>query len=171
MTRQEFKTSILPIRNKLFRFAFRFVQDEAEAEDIVQEVFIKLWNRHEDTEDIQNIEAWCMRATRNLSIDKLRSKHRRVEEIKDGFDLQDSDPSPYQQVMGSDVFGQVRNLMNELPEKQRLVMELRDIEGLSYQEIADNLDITLDQVKINIYRARITVRKGLEQLKLTPDRI
>ena len=61
--------------------------------------------------------------------------------------------------------------MQRLPDKQRMVMELRDIEGLSYQEVADALEISLDQVKVNIYRARIAMRKELEKMNLTPNTI
>ncbi|MEO1261864.1 MAG: RNA polymerase sigma factor [Bacteroidota bacterium] len=171
MTKQEFKANILPIKNKLFRFSFNIVNDAAEAEDVVQEVFIKLWKQRENIEQIKNIEAWCMRATRNLSIDKIRSKHRRTEGFQEGFDMKDEAPSPYQQAAGNDIFSKIKNLMRRLPDKQRMVMELRDIEGLSYQEVADALEISLDQVKVNIYRARLAMRKELEKMNLTPNSI
>ena len=100
MTRQEFKTHILPIKNKLFRFSFNIVNDRAEAEDVVQEVFIKLWKQRDNIGEIKNIEAWCMRVTRNLSIDKMRSKHRRTEGFKEGFDMKDDAQTPYQKNSG-----------------------------------------------------------------------
>ena len=171
MTRQEFQSSILPIKNKLFRFSYNILNDEVEAEDVVQEVFIKLWNQRDNMEQINNIEAWCMRVTRNLSIDKLRSKHRRTESFKEGFDMKDDAPSPFHETASSDMFTKIKNLMKALPDKQRMVMELRDIEGLSYQEVADALEISLDQVKVNIYRARLAMRKELERINLTPNSI
>jgi RNA polymerase sigma-70 factor (ECF subfamily) len=166
MNLQEFQSTILPMKNMLFRFALRFVRQAAEAEDIVQEVFIKLWNNRENLGPDANLEAWCLTATKNLSIDKLRSKHRRLEPIKPGFDLHDNAASPYQQAVENDVFSKVKNALEELPEKQRLVMHLRDIEGLQYQEIADALDISLDQVKVNLYRARLAVRDCLVKLQV-----
>ncbi|HFA48610.1 MAG TPA: RNA polymerase sigma factor [Bacteroidetes bacterium] len=171
MDRNEFKTSILPIKNKLFRFSLNILNDVAEAEDVVQEVFIKLWNRRDQMDQINNTEAWCMRVTRNLSIDKMRSKHRRLEPMKEGFDLKDQSPTPFQKTAGSDVFSKIKNLMLQLPDKQRMVMQLRDIEGLTYQEVADALEISLDQVKVNIYRARLSMRKKLEMINLTPKSI
>ena len=171
MTQQEFQKEILPIKNKLFRFSFNMINDAAIAEDVVQEVFIKLWKKRADIDQINNIEAWCMRVTRNLSIDKMRSKHRRTEGFKEGFDMRDEAPSPYQKTAGSDIFSKIKNLMKKLPEKQRMVMELRDIEGFSYQEVADALEISLDQVKVNIYRARLFMRKELESINLTPRTI
>lgn len=168
MTRHDFQTKILPLKDKLFRFAYRIVSDVAEAEDIVQEIFIKFWNNREHADQIANTEAWCIRATKNLSIDKLRSKHRRTESLPDTFEMSDNGPTPYGQTLEQDVFSKVKKLMDNLPEKQRLVMQLRDIEDMSYQEIADALDISIDQVKVNIFRARTVVRKGLMQLNLTP---
>lgn len=162
MNHHDFKTKILPIKNRLFRFALGIVGQAAEAEDVVQEVFIKLWNNRQQLDAISNVEAWCITATRNLSIDKLRSKHQRLQPMAAGFDLHDQSATPYEAVVSNDVISQVRNLMSRLPEKQRDIMQLRDIEGLSYQEIADTLDVPMDQVKVYLFRARKAVRAGLE---------
>ena len=109
---------------------------------------------------ITNIEAWCITATRNLSIDKLRSKHQRLQPIAAGFDLHDHSATPYEAVVTNDVFDQVRSLLNRLPEKQRDIMHLRDIEGLSYQEISEALNVPMEQVKVYLFRARKAVREG-----------
>lgn len=136
----------------------------------MQEVFIKLWNNREHMEQIANVEAWCMTATRNLSIDKLRSKHKRVDGLKPGFDLKDNTPGPYQQAVTNDTIGMVKKLMEALPEKQKLIMHLRDIEGLSYKEIADALEFSLDQVKVNLFRARKAIRVQLLKYELKGSR-
>ncbi len=162
MNHQEFKTKILPIKNRLYRFALGIVGQAAEAEDVVQEVFIKLWNQRNQMDAISNVEAWCITATRNLSIDKLRSKHQRLQPIAAGFDLHDHSATPYETVVSNDVFDQVRNLLNHLPEKQRDIMRLRDIEGMSYQEISEALNVPMEQVKVYLFRARKAVRAGLE---------
>lgn len=168
MTRLEFQNSILPLKDKLFRFAYRIVSDRAEAEDVVQEVFIKFWKNRDYADQISNVEAWCIRATKNLSIDKLRSKHKRTEKMPESFDLRDHSPTPYGHTVGQDVFFQVKKLLAQLPEKQRMVMQLRDIEGMSYQEVAEALEISVDQVKVNIHRARKALKKSLMALNLTP---
>lgn len=161
MNQHDFKTKILPIKNRLFRFALGIVGQQAEAEDVVQEVFIKLWNNRNQMAEIANLEAWCITATRNLSIDKLRSKHQRVVPMAAGFDLSDQSATPYETTVSHDVFDRVRSLMNRLPEKQRDIMQLRDIEGLSYQEIAESLNVPMDQVKVYLFRARKAVREGM----------
>ncbi len=160
MNHQDFKTKILPIKNRLYRFALGIVGQPAEAEDVVQEVFIKLWNQRNQMDAISNIEAWCITATRNLSIDKLRSKHQRLQPIAAGFDLHDQSATPYEAVVTNDVFDRVRSLLNHLPEKQRDIMRLRDIEGLSYQEISEALNVPMEQVKVYLFRARKAIREG-----------
>lgn len=166
MNLEQFTSDFLPIKNRLFRFAMRIVDHAAEAEDVVQEVFIKLWNNRHQLAGIQNVEAWCITATKNLSIDKLRTKHRRVQPMKAGFDLHDRSATPFQAAAGNDVIQQVKNLMDALPEKQRDIMHLRDIEGMTYQEIAEALDLPNEQVKVYLHRARKAVREGLTKLEI-----
>ena len=162
MSLEDFTNLILPIKNKLFRFSLRIVGNVAEAEDVVQEVFIKVWNKRNELANYSNIEAWCMTLTKNQSLDKLRSKHRRADSFKEGFDIPTTkSDNPYHQTTYNDTLERVQKLLGELPEKQRLVMQLRDIEGLPYQEIADALDISLQQVKVNLYRARQQIRTQL----------
>ena len=160
---EDFQTRVLPIKDKLYRFALRIVEDDSEAKDVVQEVFIKVWNRREEMHLYKNMEAWCMRLTRNLSIDKLRSKHRRVVPLETSTAMPQTDTTPYQQAAMKDTVDYIRHLMESLPLKQKMVMQLRDIEGMSYQEIADALEIPLNQVKVNLFRARKTIRQQLIQ--------
>lgn len=154
------------IKNKLFRFAVSMLRDEAEAEDVVQEVVIKLWKQRDQLDHIQNMEAWTMRLTRNLSIDKIRSKHRQYESIDTIVDLKESQPSPARQLELSDTMEHLKKWVSQLPENQRLVFQLRDIEGMTYKEIGETLDMPLSQVKINLFRARQQVRTYLLKNKL-----
>ncbi|MCB0663078.1 MAG: sigma-70 family RNA polymerase sigma factor [Saprospiraceae bacterium] len=158
-----FQNTILPIKDKLFRFALRIVGNPMEAEDVVQEVFIKMWNNRYNMAEIKNHEAWCMSVTRNLSIDKVRSKFRRETGIPEGTDWRDEGLSPHKSAELTDAVSRVRQLMETLPESQRRVMELRDIEEMSYQEIADLLELTMEQVKVYLHRARKTIRQQLIQ--------
>jgi RNA polymerase sigma-70 factor (family 1) len=159
----KFQNTILPIKDKLFRFALRIVGNPMEAEDVVQEVFIKLWKNKTKLDEINNLEAWCMSVTRNLSIDKVRSKFRRETELPEGIDWKDNNISPHKNAELSDAVARVRKLMQQLPESQRQVMELRDIEELSYQEVADALELSMEQVKVYLHRARKTIREQLIQ--------
>jgi RNA polymerase sigma-70 factor, ECF subfamily len=170
MDLKDFQENILPIKNRLYRFALRVVTDPVEAEDVVQEVLIKVWKNREKLNEVTNVEAWCLRVTKNLCIDKLRSKHKRVvsfeTETSETLRISDKGANPYQIASMKDTFQYIQNLMNKLPEKQKVVMHLRDIEEMTYKEIADALDISLNQVKINLFRARKEIKGQLVRLKI-----
>lgn len=157
----KFKSEILPYKNKLYRFAYRIVGNSAEAEDVVQEVMIKLWNQREKLHQYTNLEAWCIRMTKNLSIDKTRSKHYKMGIIPEGFDISSDHNNPHQVTETQDTMQQIKNLINSLPAKQRDVMHLRDIEGLSYKEIEEQLQMPMNQVKVYLFRARKFIKNQL----------
>ena len=156
-----FEKLAISIKDKLYRFALRMTGDMAEAEDVVQEVFIKVWNKRDDMQEVLNHEAYCMTLTRNLSLDKLRSKHRKTAEIGEALQLTDSYSTPYDVTETNDVIGRIRKWMQDLPEKQRLTMHLRDIEGLTYDEISTALEMPMTQVKVNLHRARQFIREKM----------
>lgn len=147
------------LQSKLYRFALRITGHTAEAEDVVQEVFIKLWNHRQDWENLRNAEAWCMHLTRNLSIDRYRKYQRQQDLLQQNVHLQ-RNVSPEEQ-HAQEAMDQIRQCMLQLPEKQRLIMHLRDIEGLSYEEISDTLEIPLDQVKVYLHRARQKIKESI----------
>ena len=158
---KDFTNTILPYKNKLFRFALRVVGDAKEAEDIVQEVFIKLWKQRDRLHQYNNTEAWCITLTKNLAIDKLRSKHRQNGNIEQHYDLRSGEAGPDQVAEMNDTVQHIRSLIQALPEQQAAVIQLRDIEGMTYKEIAATLDISLDLVKVNLFRARRHIRQQL----------
>ena len=163
MSLEAFKSRVLPVKNKLYRFAFRLLNDDSEAQDVVQEVLIKVWSRHDTLDELDNMEAWCMRVTRNLSYDKIKARKRKpTDSISEGYDTTESnDSTPYHTAETKDMMKAIRQLMKRLPEKQRQVMQLRDIEGYSYKEIGEILEMDMNQVKINLFRARKQVRESL----------
>ncbi len=163
MTERRFQELVLEQKDRLFRYALRIVGNEAEAEDVVQEVFIKLWNQRQYADQIDNLEAWLTTLTRNQSIDKVRSKHRRTEPIDKRFDMKDAQISPHRQTELNETLELVKTWIDELPPKQKEIMHLRDIEGLAYKEIAQMLGLTLDQVKVNLFRARQAIRQKMQQ--------
>ena len=156
-----FQTDILPLKNELFRMALRITQNREEAEDVVQETMIKVWNRRDQWPQLDSIEAFCLTICRNLSLDKLRRMDNQAQSLGDDIDPTDLSHSsnPEQITIQRDRSRMVRQLINELPERQRTCMQLRDIEGKSYRDIAQILDITEQQVKINIFRARQAVKE------------
>lgn len=163
MTWSLFHEQIFPHRHKLFRFALRITGSRYEAEDVVQEVLERVWKSPaEQAAEVQNWEAWCMTLTRNRSLDKTRSQNLRRTAPLEGAAAQFSGTDNlHQTAENRDLVDQIRQKMQQLPEKQRLVMHLRDIEELSYDEIADALNISLDQVKVSLHRARKSIREQM----------
>lgn len=165
MDLEAFENRVLPAKNKLFRFALRFLGNEDEAKDIVQEVFIRVWNGREEMAAVQNWEAWCMRITKNLSLDRIRVLTRRkTEPIEESFGLHHDALTPLESAEMGESIQKISQMMAALPEKQRQVMHLRDVEGYSYQEICEILEIDLNQVKVNLFRGRNAVREKMTKI-------
>jgi RNA polymerase sigma-70 factor (ECF subfamily) len=165
-----FQNDILPLKNELFRLALRITQERAEAEDVVQETMMKVWKRREQWAEMESIEAFCLTVCRNLALDKTRRMERQLRTAPPPTDPADLShaSNPEQVAIERDRLRLVRQLMDQLPEKQRSCMQLRDVEGKSYRDIATVLDITEQQVKINIFRARQTIRERF--LALTAEK-
>lgn len=156
-----FQHDILPLKNELYRLALRITLSREEAEDVVQETMIKVWNNRERWNDIDSIEAYCLTVCRNLALDALRKKENLHESIDEKMmqspnfathNLQD-------RIIQQERVQIVRKLVDALPEKQRSCIQLRDFEGKSYKEIATILNISEEQVKINIFRARQAIKQ------------
>jgi RNA polymerase sigma-70 factor (ECF subfamily) len=162
MNLEAFQNRVMPTKNKLFRFALRFLGNEDEAKDVVQEVLIKVWNGREQMNEVQNWEAWCMRITKNLSLDRIRSLNRKqTQPIEEGYQIQEPNLTPHENTELQESMHSINNLIAKLPEKQRQVIHLRDVEGYSYNEICEILELDMNQVKVNLFRARNAVREKL----------
>jgi len=158
----DFRTDILPMKNQLYRLALRITLNPQEAEDIVQDTLIKVWNRRDSWDEIDSIEAFSMTVCRNLALDVIKKKERQNASLDDmPFERPDSKHDPLTELVHKDNLDRIRRVMDQLPEVQRTCMQLRDFEGLSYKEIATTLDIPEGQVKINIFRARQEVKKNV----------
>ncbi|HET9487697.1 MAG TPA: RNA polymerase sigma factor [Chryseosolibacter sp.] len=165
MDLQAFENRVLPAKNKLFRFAFRLLGNEDEAKDIVQEVFVRVWNGREQMAAVQNWEAWCMRITKNLSLDRIRVMTRkRTQPIEDTYELRHEALTPHEATEMGESMHKITQMIAALPEKQRQVMHLRDVEGYSYQEICEILELDMSQVKVNLFRARNAVREKITKI-------
>ena len=157
-----FRNDILPLKNELYRLALRITLNPAEAEDVVQETMIKVWKRRDQWNEVESIEAFCLTICRNLSVDKMRKMENQnisLEEADDEAPDHSYSSNPEEQAMQQDRIELIRRLIDQLPEKQRSVMQLRDFEGKSYKEIATIMNISEEQVKVNIFRARQSLRQ------------
>ena len=154
-----FRDDILPLKDKLFRLALRITFDRAEAEDVVQDTMIRVWNKREEWTQFGSIEAYCLTVAKNLAIDRSQKKEAQNVELTPEREEESEISGPYDQLVNNERMSIIHRLINELPEKQRLIMQLRDIEGESYKEIAKILNLTEEQVKVNLFRARQKVKQ------------
>ena len=160
-----FRNDVLPLKTVLYRLALRITLSREEAEDIVQDTLIKVWNRRDDWHDIDSIEAFSLTVCRNLSLDRMKKAGADNRAIADGEDFTaDPDRNPCETAAQRDRVEQVRRIIDSLPEKQKSCMQLRDFEGKSYKEIAKVLGITEEQVKVNIFRARQAVKLKFNEI-------
>lgn len=163
-----FRTHILPLKNELFRLALRITLSREDAEDVVQETMLKVWNKREQWERIDNIEAFCMTICRNLALDhqkRMDNQNVTLEETTT-LNLQPlTSTTPEEHAVQRDRVERVRQLIDQLPEKQRTCMQLREVEGKAYKEIAAIMGISEEQVKVNIFRARQTIRQQFMQME------
>jgi len=158
MNQETFKANIFIHKDKLFRFACRFLVDQQDAFDLVQEVLMKLWETRYDLGAIVNIEAFAMRMTKNMALNKIAKKSvkaRYESEYKLGYQL-DHDPE-----LTKDI---VIRLIDSLPEKQRLVMFLRDIEEYEIASICELTGMDENATRVNLSRARNTVKGILSKI-------
>lgn len=154
-----FRKDILPLKDKLFRLALRITFDRAEAEDVVQETLIRVWNKRDEWRQFGSIEAYCLTVAKNLAIDRSERKDAQTVSLTPEVEQMAEVADPYEKLVNKERLALVHRLMNELPEKQRLIMQLRDVEGKSYKEIAVVLNLTEEQVKVNLFRARQKVKQ------------
>lgn len=166
MHEREVMNLVLPYKDKLYRFAMSMLGNSFDAEDVIQELLVKVWKKKDQFIALDNKEAWCMTVTRNLSIDKIRSRKNRTSNIDDYYHIKDTAATPSTKLEQKDALSRVMQLMNELPEKQKSVMHLRDVEGYTYKEISEMTELTVDQVKVNLFRARKALRAKLLNLDI-----
>ena len=154
-----FRTTVLPLSDKLFRLALRITMNKAEAEDVVQDTLLKVWEHREEWEQINNLEAFAIATCRNRALDVMKRAGRNTEKLDEMAHF--SSQTPQEQLEASEQISLVNRLMDDLPEVQRTIMLLRDIEGKTYQEIAQTLDISETQVKVYLHRARTKIKERI----------
>lgn len=159
-----FRNDVLPLKDALYRLALRITLSHEEAQDIVQDTLIKVWDKRESWNEIESIEAFSITICRNLALDRIK-KHDNLNDSLEERQTESPDNSstPFEDTLLQDRIELVRNLVNALPEKQRSCMQLRDFEGKPYKEIANILGISEEQVKVNIFRARQTVKERFQK--------
>ncbi|MGE5426591.1 MAG: RNA polymerase sigma factor [Methylococcaceae bacterium] len=165
MPARDFKTEVLPISNKLLRFARQILQNEEEAKDVLQDVFLKLWQKREELEKVDNLEAFAVRMTRNRCLDVIRSRRTVSMEVVKKNDRQEEDSLDTDYLERAEMSGLVKKIIATLPDLQRTIIHLRDIEQLEYEEIAEATDMNVNTIRVNLSRARKKVRDEILKIQ------
>ncbi len=160
MQQKEFINLVMPFRDKLYRMAKRLLVSREEAEDATQEVLLKLWDKSESMSNYRSVEAFAMTMTKNFCLDRLKSKQAgNLKLVHSNY--QDENTSVQRKIETEDSIRWVEKIMDELPEQQKMVLQLRDIEDYDYEEIAEMLDMKPTAIRVTLSRARKTVREKL----------
>ncbi|MDQ3292130.1 MAG: RNA polymerase sigma factor [Bacteroidota bacterium] len=159
MDLQTFKQKVLPVKDKLFRLAKTMLRHHEEAEDALQEVFLKLWTNQHKLEACNSVEAFAMTVTKNLCLDKLKAKTPRHLADVTEMELESGYTTPQQSYELSNSAEVMRQLVDQLPEQQKLILHLRDVEGYSFEEIEQITQLPMNTIRVTLSRARKLVRE------------
>ena len=160
MTQLDFLKIVMPFKDKVFRLAKRLLVSREEAEDATQEVILKLWKNKTKIENYKNVEAFSMTMTKNFCLDKLKSKQSQNLKIVHS-NYQDHSVALQTQIEVNDSLEWVAKIIEDLPEQQKMVVQLRDIEQYDFDEIAKMLDMNPTAVRVALSRARKIIREKL----------
>ncbi len=156
-----YRLQVTKHQHGLYALAHQMLGNQLEAEDVVQDTFIKLWQRKENGGEFE--KAWLYKVTRNHCLDIIRRrKHAREYQIAAavGSDLA---PSATDVVLNNELSGEIGKAINQLDEPYQSLLVMREVNGLSYQVLADALDLSLSQTKVYLHRARKQLKESLEK--------
>lgn len=156
MELEKFKSDVVPLRNKLQNVAKNMLANEVDAEDAVQETFLRLWNQRSQLSNHPNVGGFAMQTLKNICIDRLRAERHNVS--LDGISIAGNSITPYTFTEQQDSVLIIRNIIDSLPETQRHIITLRDVDGYELGEIAAIIGSEESTVRVNLSRARKAVR-------------
>lgn len=164
MDANDFKKNMLPLSGKLYRFACLLLRDKSEAEDTVQEVYLKLWKIRDSLESLKSVEAFAMKMTRNWCLDRIKArKPVYIESYQKWFDRRSEDDDPHRILENNDKLGVLQQILDQLPEQQRQIVQLREFEELEYEDISEVMDMQVNAIRVNLSRARNYIKEAMQK--------
>ena len=154
-TTEQYTTLALSVKDTLYRLALSITGSDVEAEDIVQDIYEKAWRARDAVLASSYPRAYLCRMTRNLAIDRLRMRKATVEIT----DREDEDS--VKEIIIKDIAQYTTHIISTLPERQRLAIQMRDVEGYELEEIAEVLECDQTSVRMNLSRARKSIREQI----------
>ena len=154
-----FRTAMLQYHRLVFKVCYGLLGDSHEAEDVTQETFLKYWQL---SGEVRGAKGWLVTVARNKCLDRLRANKRFVDGDPEEFDLQSDERTPEWHASRGETASRLDALIAGLPEPQRSLIILFDVQGLTGAECAEVLDLNINQVKVYLHRARRRLRQALE---------
>jgi len=148
---------------RIYRLAFHLMRDRDEAEDVVQETYIRAWQRRGDLRDPHAVVPWLSRIARNSARDRLRWWRRRPDRARVEVESAAAVPPADAQLVEAERAAEVRRALDVLSEKHRVILLLREVEDMSYEQIAELLGLPLGTVESRLHRARAALASKLEK--------
>ena len=159
-------------KDKLINFIFNYLGDLESSEDVVQETMIKLYHKKHYYREIAKFSTWLYTIAKNLANTELRKRKQRKTTLLSQFskddktyELPSNDPEPGQEIQTDIVNKIIKDAVDQLSEKFKIVIVLRDIQGLSYEDISEIINVPIGTVKSRINRARLQLQVELKHLK------
>jgi len=159
MNQTEFLKKVLPFKDKVYRLAKRLLVSNDEAEDATQELYFKLWKNKAKIASYDNVEAYAMMMTKNYCLDQLKSKRAGNLTLVHSNYKDESNSSLQDNIEYKDSANIIKKMMNDLPEKQKMIIQLRDIENYEFHEIGKILNMEPTAIRVALSRARKTLRE------------
>lgn len=162
MHQKEFIQLVTPFKDKVFRLAKRLLISTEEAEDATQEVLVKLWNKNDMLDAYTSLEAFAMTTTKNYCLDQLKSKRASNLQLVHS-NYEDKQVGLLQKIEDTDSLSWVEKIINDLPEQQKLIVQMRDVEQYEFEEIAKMLNMNETAIRVALSRARKTIRETMQK--------
>ena len=157
MTKEEFQKEVIPLGDKMYRMAYRLLGNSESAKDVLQELFLKLWEKRSELPKITSIDAFACTILKNKCLDKLRLQ----KPVVDVEILHSQGNNPEAAFDHNEGISEIRKVMQLLPERQRLIMQMRDIDGCTFEEIATVSDTSENNIRVQLCIARKWVKEEL----------
>ena len=159
MTQEDFKQAVFILKDEMYRFAKKFLMSADEAEDVVMDLMMKFWQKKDQLNGIENLKSFALRSVKNECLNRL--KH---HDVKLGFASQARHQSELYQIETNNMREQILGFINQLPEKQKMVIHLKDVEEYEISEISKILEMEENAVRVNLMRARQKVKDAINKL-------
>lgn len=164
MDANEFKTVFIPYHAKLYRTAYSILRNVQDAEDIVQDAYLKLWNRRDELDVAVSKEAYCVTLVKNLCMDFIRSSHQTLEDAIDDEKLGLTDDNIGERLEQKEESRRLRKMIGGLPDIQKKVMWLRDVNECSFEEIGIATGLNQGNIRATLSKARKKIREQFYNL-------